>query len=246
MDQALEEALQNCENEPIQAPGSIQPHGVLLALDYELNILHVSQNTQYFLGIRAEDMLLKPFCSFFRLPEMLETKLQTYQHSIPDQQSNFYFQSDNLYELDCTVNQKKYTGLVNFQEKYLLLELEQFVSEHLLPDGFTVSKELIFSFHKAPQKLEEILSENLQRLQNITGFGRLGVYKFDHQWNGQVIAEVKKEGMPSYLGLHFPASDIPAQARALYTKSWLRLISDVDYTPYSYHRCHSFSFTPSP
>lgn len=231
MNKALEEALQNCENEPIQAPESIQPHGVLLALDYKLNILRVSQNTQGFLGIHAEDMLQKPLRSFFRLPETLETRLKNYQHSTTSQQSNFYFQPNNLYELDCITNQKKYSCLVNFQEKYLLLELEQFTFEHLLPDGFTISKELIFSFHQAPQKLEEILSENLQRLQKLTGFGRLGIYKFDHQWNGQIIAEVKKENMPSYLGLHFPASDIPAQARALYTKNWLRLISDVNYTP---------------
>ena len=230
MDKVLEEALKNCENEPIQSPESIQPHGILLALDYDLNILRVSQNTEDFLGIKAENLLQQPLRAFFSLPDVFETKLQTFQYPLPDQQSRFYFQPNNLYELDCLANQKKYSCLVTFQEKYLLLELEPSTSEPLLPDGFMISKELIFSFHQAPQKLEEILNKNLQRLQKLTGFGRLGVYKFDHQWNGQVIAEVKKEHMSSYLGLHFPASDIPAQARALYTKNWLRLISDVDYT----------------
>lgn len=37
--------------------------------------------------------------------------------------------------------------------------------------------------------------------------------------------------MPSYLGLRFPAADIPAQARQLYRLNRLRIIPDVDYRP---------------
>src|SRR3954453_13165911 len=57
------------------------------------------------------------------------------------------------------------------------------------------------------------------------------VYRYDADHNGEVVAEAKLPELNSFLGLHYPASDIPAQARALYEKNWIRLISDVSYTP---------------
>jgi chemotaxis family two-component system sensor kinase Cph1 len=68
-------------------------------------------------------------------------------------------------------------------------------------------------------------------VRDLTGFDRVMVYRYDEEYNGEVVAESKREDLNSYLGLHYPSTDIPAQARALYEKSWLRLISDVDYTP---------------
>ena len=57
------------------------------------------------------------------------------------------------------------------------------------------------------------------------------VYRFDEEWNGEVIAEAKRADLNPFLGLHYPASDIPAQARRLYTINWIRLIADVAYRP---------------
>ncbi|MGZ4595239.1 MAG: SpoIIE family protein phosphatase, partial [Actinomycetes bacterium] len=70
-----------------------------------------------------------------------------------------------------------------------------------------------------------------QHIRSVTGFGRVMVYQFDSDGHGHVMAEARDESYHSYLGQHFPASDIPAQARALYEKNWIRLISDVDYVP---------------
>jgi light-regulated signal transduction histidine kinase (bacteriophytochrome) len=63
-------------------------------------------------------------------------------------------------------------------------------------------------------------------VRDLTGFDRVMVYRFDADWHGEVLAESRREGVDSFLGMHFPASDIPAQARALYTRSPLRLIVD--------------------
>ena len=57
------------------------------------------------------------------------------------------------------------------------------------------------------------------------------VYRYDADYNGEVVAEAKRDDLNAFLGLHYPASDIPAQARALYEKNWLRIIDDVNYTP---------------
>jgi hypothetical protein len=57
------------------------------------------------------------------------------------------------------------------------------------------------------------------------------VYRYDEEYNGEVVAESKRDDLNSFFGLHYPSTDIPAQARALYEKNWIRLISDVDYAP---------------
>lgn len=56
------------------------------------------------------------------------------------------------------------------------------------------------------------------------------IYRFDAQWNGEVIAEAAADGVEPYLGLNFPASDIPKQARDLFRLCRVR-IPDVCYTP---------------
>ena len=79
--------------------------------------------------------------------------------------------------------------------------------------------------------LDELYDTTARAVRELTGFDRVMVYRYDHDYNGEVVAEAKRDDLNSFLGLHYPASDIPAQARALYEKNWLRLISDVDYTP---------------
>jgi light-regulated signal transduction histidine kinase (bacteriophytochrome) len=76
--------------------------------------------------------------------------------------------------------------------------------------------------------LAQIAAEQVRAL---TGFDRVMVYRFDAEWNGEVVAESKREDLEPFLGLHYPASDIPAQARRLYTINWLRFIADVGYRP---------------
>ena len=49
-----------------------------------------------------------------------------------------------------------------------------------------------------------------------------GLARRDHR-------RIDARGIEPWLGLHYPASDIPAQARALFLKNWLRMIPDVAY-----------------
>jgi light-regulated signal transduction histidine kinase (bacteriophytochrome) len=64
-------------------------------------------------------------------------------------------------------------------------------------------------------------------IQRLSGFDRVMVYRFDEEWNGEVVAEVAGSSTVSYLGLRFPASDIPPQARQLFLVNTLRVIADV-------------------
>ena len=71
-----------------------------------------------------------------------------------------------------------------------------------------------------------ILESLVTDVRALTGFDRVMIYRFDPQWNGEVIAEDRRDDLEPVLGLHYPAADIPAQARALYEHNWLRLIPD--------------------
>jgi len=83
----------------------------------------------------------------------------------------------------------------------------------------------------ATEELADGLSATARLIADLTGFDRALVYRFDTDWNGHVVAEAGNGTLPSYLDLRFPAADIPAQARNLYTLNRIRLIPDANYTP---------------
>ncbi|KAF5382705.1 hypothetical protein D9615_002815 [Tricholomella constricta] len=76
--------------------------------------------------------------------------------------------------------------------------------------------------------LEMFLKVVVGVLKDLTQFHRVMVYQFDEAWNGQVVAELVdwSQTKDLYRGLHFPASDIPAQARALYAINKVRILYD--------------------
>nr|WP_275585565.1 SpoIIE family protein phosphatase [Blastococcus saxobsidens] len=102
------------------------------------------------------------------------------------------------------------------------------------PNTYQAVRSTIGDLNRA-SSLQELYDITAEAVRRLTGFDRVMVYRYDADYNGEVVAEAKQEDLNSFLGLHYPASDIPAQARALYEKNWIRLISDVDYTPVPLH-----------
>jgi light-regulated signal transduction histidine kinase (bacteriophytochrome) len=68
-------------------------------------------------------------------------------------------------------------------------------------------------------------------IRAMLGYDRVMVYRFLHNGAGRVIAEAKDPSLGSFLGQHFPVSDIPEQARKLYVKNWVRVIGDASFVP---------------
>jgi light-regulated signal transduction histidine kinase (bacteriophytochrome) len=103
------------------------------------------------------------------------------------------------------------------------------------PAGFRHLYPLIGDFlqrvNDAGGSVESMAQLACQHIRAVTGYGRVMVYQFDADGHGHVTAESKEDGYHSYMGQHFPASDIPAQARELYALSRIRLIQDANYTP---------------
>ncbi|MGA9381321.1 MAG: ATP-binding protein [Phormidium sp.] len=218
--------LSNCEREPIHIPGSIQPHGVLLVLqEPHLTILQASENTLEFLGIKAEALISN------NLSILLDDlQIKRFKECLSSEE----LQSFNPIKLSIETSKKvvHFDGIIHRINGLLIIELESATSLEYMP---------FFSFYHyirtAASKIQE--SHNLQQLcQNIatevrhlSGFDRVMVYQFSPEGHGEVIAEDKREDLSSYLGLNYPASDIPKQARKLYSLNWIRLIADVNYQP---------------
>src|ERR1700759_5658861 len=88
-------------------------------------------------------------------------------------------------------------------------------------------KSLIGRLDQTPD-LNSFFREGARQIRALLGFDRVMVYRFDSDGSGEVIAEACKTGIGTFKGLHYPASDIPQQARLLYKRNLLRIISDVN------------------
>jgi diguanylate cyclase (GGDEF)-like protein/PAS domain S-box-containing protein len=121
---------------------------------------------------------------------------------------------------------------VSYNDGILIVELEPEAhkGENLFQELFIPIRDALWQLD-AETELYRYTQKVVEQVHLLSGYDRVMMYQFDQQWDGEVIAESKSQEMLSYLGNHFPASDIPAQARALYTKNLVRLIADVDATP---------------
>lgn len=77
-------------------------------------------------------------------------------------------------------------------------------------------------------ELKEILSAMVGEMRTYLGSDRVKIYQFNSDGSGVVIAESLAENqLPSLMGLHFPADDIPLFARELFVKARQRTIVDL-------------------
>lgn len=217
--------LTNCDREPIHIPGLIQPHGLLLVLkEPELEIIQISNNSFEFLKLHPQQLLNKP----------LEGLLGTEQIDSLQKCLSQDFEGVNPLKLSVKTPEQDLAvdGIIHRSDGVLILELEltqlkqevDFFSFYHLVKGPTAKMQNALSL----QELSQIIVTEVRKL---TGFDRVMLYRFNSEGAGAVIAEDKLESPIPYLGLHYPASDIPKQANQLYTLNRLRLIPHVNYQP---------------
>ncbi|MFG0681591.1 ATP-binding protein [Pseudomonas sp. WSY_20] len=228
-DRTLAQAIERCAQEPIQVPGSVQPHGFVLVLDPEhLQVLQASENIVQWLGTPAESVL---GCNFGEIVQAGFDLRQQLARLPEDEVFPFHIGDVRLH--DTAPCREELHLLVHRHDQVLIVEFEPHrVPEDLTAQGdyYPLVRTFVSSLHLAGS-LEELLQQTVIQLKRVTGFGRVKAYRFDAEGNGQVLAEVADAGYPSFLGLCFPASDIPRQARELYRVNRIRVIEDANYQP---------------
>ncbi|CAN5252561.1 ATP-binding protein [soil metagenome] len=219
--------LSNCDREPIHIPGKIQSHGFLLAYDATSgNIIFASNNLESFTGISPARALATPIYTFLAEQKALD------------------FGSDDLRQLQASIElTSRNDHFINVSGRGRIFNIIGHKTGELIVLEFEPNDADIASI-----KLQDVISEiitplqdglNLNRLmpmlakhiKNIIQYDRVMVYKFWDDWHGEVVAEDKNADLEPFLGLHYPASDIPQQARELYIANLVRIIIDVDATP---------------
>ncbi|BAY44684.1 multi-sensor signal transduction histidine kinase [Scytonema sp. HK-05] len=212
------------QHEPIEFSISIQPHGVLLALNPQLVILQVSNNTEDLLGKKPDDLLGQP------LSNLLDTKQVKAIEQCWQQERGRV----NCFKLCIETSKGKqyFDGMAHSTESSLILELEptDSVNEISFLSFHALAGEAIAKMRKT-SNLTDFLQLVASEVQKITGFDRVMVYEFDHMGAGSVVAEIKRHNLSPYLGLHYPATDLPEQVRELYRRNLLRFIPNLNAQP---------------
>ena len=227
--------LDNCAREPIHIPGSVQPRGVLLVVqDDGALVLQASENVATVLGRPVDAVLGAPLGDVLGVPAarvVLEQLAAVPDHRTRNPGLVEIATADGTVQLDVVVHRPPPATLAD-PGPVFVVELEPADGPRPLTYGTTYEsvRDAIADLNRAGE-LTELYDIAARHVRRLTGFDRVMIYRFDAEYNGEVVAEARRRDLEPFLGLHYPASDIPAQARAMYEKSWIRLISDVDYTP---------------
>ncbi|SEK34561.1 Bacteriophytochrome (light-regulated signal transduction histidine kinase) [Roseateles sp. YR242] len=206
--------LQSCAEEPIHIPGSIQPHGLLIALR-EGRVAAWSDNVPALLGIQPT--LGMPWQNV-SLPGTVHGEL-----SMLADEAALTLGMPAFCEIE--LGGKAHDAVVHVHDHHTLIEIEP----RTQPLSPLSSQARVYDRIRRAGSLEAVLQVAVDAIRTWTGFDRVMAYRFRHDDSGEVQAEAKVDTLSSYLGLRYPASDIPAQARRLYLLNTLRLIPHVSY-----------------
>jgi PAS domain S-box-containing protein len=211
--------LSNCEAEPIRYSGTVQPHGALLVCQPDSGSIEAaSESCSAILGVSPGKLLGTSIGSV--LGAAVEAALMA---SVIEGQKPL---------VPLTINNKKYLARACCNETgALLIDIETDSSDTSLLQEKLYQGRRGLDALRLHNDVAEIARCAAELVKNLTGFDQVMIYRFDPDWNGEVIAEARNEGVEPYLGLTFPASDIPRQARELFKLCKVRLIPDVLYCP---------------
>ena len=205
--------LAQCADEPIRTPGAIQPHGWMTVVSPDgARLLAASDNWDSMeVAFAAVATLAPQFASL--MPGDAPAPVGTVNSS----------QNGGI-RLDASAHRDGDKVIIEFEPASADAGGQAPIyslARHLLP------------LLQRANTIPAIAALTAREMKRLTGFGRCLVYRFDHNGHGEVLAESLDPGYDSYANHHFPADDIPTQARALYKINHIRLIPDANYKPVS-------------
>jgi light-regulated signal transduction histidine kinase (bacteriophytochrome)/CheY-like chemotaxis protein len=213
--------LTNCDREPIHLLGAVQPIGFLLALTTDWMISRASDNLADFIGVEAEAALGRPLMGIFSTDAIHSLRNRVGLLRGPDA-------VERLFGSVLVNDWPPFDVSVHISGSSIILEGQPAAGEH--GDATGTVRSMITRLDRTAD-MSAFFNEGARQIRALTGFDRVMVYRFAGDGSGEVVAEACKPGIGSFKGLHYPATDIPAQARELYKRNLLRVISDVDARP---------------
>ncbi|MBK8976091.1 MAG: GAF domain-containing protein [Planctomycetes bacterium] len=210
--------LARCAEEPIHVPGGCQPHGVVLGVERcDGRVCVASANaTRWFGGDAAEAMLGNPIAELLGAvwDERLAAAVRSIGPAVAEVRRVVWRGADHI------------LGVRFADPDRVLVDLEPCAA-----DGAQLASRLtqLGRFAGQAGQLRDapaLLAAVADEVRAATGFDRVMVYRFHDDGHGEVVAEARAAELEPFLGLHYPAGDIPEQARRLYVQNLVRVIVD--------------------
>ena len=213
-------ALSNCAQEPIHIPGRVQGFGCLLVCrGNEANVVGYSENVEEITGLDAPP-LGEPLTQWLTSREL-------------------YHEVRGAMGLPTIGTQRERLGIFEVEGKPLdaaihrcgdrwVIELEPDLRAGGRPDASVSQVRAMLGSLQRQGDDTTLVQSACDVLRRTTGFDRVLGYQFMDGGDGNVIAESLGPGMNPYLGLRYPASDIPDQVRVAMLKMPFRCIADID------------------
>jgi light-regulated signal transduction histidine kinase (bacteriophytochrome)/CheY-like chemotaxis protein len=217
--------LTNCDREPIHQLGAIQPIGFLIALTADWMIARASANLAQYLGMAPDDVIGRPLADIFTQRAVHDLRNRTTLLRGPDA-------VERIFSVDIAGDDKCFDLAIHLSGGQVVIEGELTSGEH--GDVTGTVRAMITRLDQCADMVS-FFREGARQVRALVGFDRVMVYRFTPDGSGEVVAEACKSGIGRFLGLRYPASDIPAQARILYTRNLLRVIADVNAEPVPIH-----------
>ncbi|WP_240704829.1 HWE histidine kinase domain-containing protein [Croceicoccus sediminis] len=212
--------LTNCDREPIHILGNIQPIGFLIAVGADW-IVQRAANTEPYLGIEPIGLLGRPLHDIF-LPHAL-TSLRARVGNLRGDDA-----VERLFSVRLISDAAAFDVAIHFSGRSIVIECEPARGDEI--EVASLVRSMITRI-QSTDTLSNIFREGARQVRLLTGFDRVMVYRFGQSGSGEVVAEALEPGVDSFLGLNFPASDVPKQARKLYLRNVFRIIADVNDEP---------------
>jgi len=210
-DQELADALQTCADEPVHIPGIIQPCGCLVAVSFDTHIVnYASESCDGYLGQAAHALLGQNASTAVSRSDIASQTVSAGTHRIGDQQ--------------CVVRAHK-------SGDQLVIEIEPFADIGMEGPEAVQTLSYLMTRVQSCETEERLFELSAELLLHLTGYERVTVYRFDPEWNGEIVAEAKHAPLDSLMGLRFPHWDIPKQARDIMARLPMRFIQDIDQAP---------------
>jgi light-regulated signal transduction histidine kinase (bacteriophytochrome) len=211
--------LTNCDREPIHLLGAVQPIGFLLALSSDWMVTRVSANVEAFFGTPPDEMIGRPLKDLITPAAVHGLRNRVAMLRGPDS-------VERLFGCAIIDGHRPFDVAVHMMNGQIIVEAEPGSSDEHGDVTGTV-RSMITRLDQA-EGMDAFFREGARQIRALTGFDRVMVYRFSPNGSGEVVAEAVKPGIGSFLGLHYPPTDIPAQARELYKRNLLRIITDVN------------------
>ncbi len=205
--------LSACDREPIHIPGSIQPHGLLLVAERETG--------KIIGGAGAIETYLGDNWMGRSISELLALNVLGHAEQAPRANEIILGKREIAGEI--------HDILGHVSGDVILVEVEPAPSAQVTPEQSLSNLDAIAQAFEAAPDMASLFQTAATAFRKLTGFDRVMLYQFTEDASGVVVAEDRNEAFPPFLNHHFPAGDIPKQARALYLRNRVRAIPDSAY-----------------